>query len=68
MNVPDTEAVARARGQCTGRERQRAIATDVGHAVHRFEVWAEDERRRIGEGRMARAIIVEAELAARACA
>lgn len=31
-----------------------------------FEVWAEDERRRIGKGRMARAIVVEAELAARA--
>ncbi len=33
-----------------------------------FEVWAEDERRRIGKGRIARAIVVEAELTARASA
>jgi predicted thioesterase len=31
-----------------------------------FEVWAEDERRRIGKGRVARAIVAETELTARA--
>ena len=31
-----------------------------------FDVWAEDDRRRIGKGRIARAIVVEADLTARA--
>lgn len=33
-----------------------------------FEVWAEDDKRRIGKGRIARAIVVEADLTARAAA
>jgi fluoroacetyl-CoA thioesterase len=31
-----------------------------------FEVWAEDERRRIGKGRIARAVVKESDLIARA--
>ena len=31
-----------------------------------FDVWADDDRRRIGKGRIARAIVAEAELTARA--
>lgn len=39
---------------------------EVQGPLYWFDVWAEDERRRVGKGRIARAIVVESELAARA--
>lgn len=39
---------------------------EVQGPLHWFEVWAEDEQRRIGKGRIARAIVAEADLVARA--
>jgi fluoroacetyl-CoA thioesterase len=39
---------------------------EVQGPLYWFEVWGEDEQRRIGKGRIARAIVAEADLVARA--
>jgi predicted thioesterase len=43
----------------------RARFVEVQGPLFWFDVWAEDERRRIGKGRIARAIVADSELAAR---
>jgi hypothetical protein len=54
MNLPDTEAIATIRSVVTPELTAHALAGSA------------DEQRRIGKGRIARAIVAEADLVARA--